>query len=49
LRIADPTVLKDTEEAEIEEPSSRKIIEKTIIYETRDLPGPVDRWIWKGS
>ncbi len=49
LRIGDPTVLKDAEEAEIEEPSSRKITEQTIIFETRDLPGPLDRWIWSGS
>jgi hypothetical protein len=49
LRIADPAVLKDAEEAEIEEPSPRKITEQTIIFETRDLPGPMERWIWSGS
>jgi len=49
LRIADPTVLKDAEEAEIKEPSARKTTEQTVIFETRDLPGPVERWIWSGS
>ena len=44
LRIEDPTVLKDGEEAEIEHPSSRKITEQAI-FETRDLPGPLRRWI----
>jgi len=49
LRIGDPTVLKDAEEVEIKEPSARKITEQTVIFETRDLPGPLKRWIWNGS
>jgi serine/threonine-protein kinase SRPK3 len=49
LRIDDPTVLKDAEEAEIEQPSPRKITEQTIIFETSDLPGPLRRWIGEAS
>ena len=45
LRIHDQTVLKDGEEAEIKRPSSRKFTEQTAIFETRDLPGPLRRWI----
>ncbi|KAJ3718143.1 kinase-like domain-containing protein [Lentinula raphanica] len=43
--IADPRVLKDSEEAEFKDPSARKISEDTVIFQTRDLPGPIDRWI----
>jgi serine/threonine-protein kinase SRPK3 len=42
-------VLKDAEEAEIEQPSSRNITEQTIIFETSDLPGPLRRWIGEAS
>jgi serine/threonine-protein kinase SRPK3 len=45
LHIHDETVLKDGEEAEIEHPSARKIIGETVVFETRDLPGPVRRWL----
>lgn len=45
LRIEDETVLKDGEEAEIKGPSSRKIIGQSVIFETRDLHGPLRRWL----
>jgi serine/threonine-protein kinase SRPK3 len=45
LRIEDQTVLKDGEEEEIKHPSSRKVTEEATIFETRDLPGPLRRWI----
>ena len=45
LRIEDETVLKDGEEAEIKGPSAKKITGKSVVFETRDLPGPLRRWI----
>ena len=45
LRIEDETVLKDGEEAEIKGPSAKKITGKSVVFETRDLPGPLHRWI----
>ena len=46
LRIEDETVLKDAEEAEIEDPSPRKITEEeSVVFEGRALPGPLRRWI----
>ena len=36
---------EDGEEAEIKGPSSRKIIGQSVIFETRDLPGPLRRWL----
>ncbi|KAJ3739984.1 putative CDK4/6 [Lentinula detonsa] len=47
--IGDSTVLKDGEEAELKQPSSRKIFGDTVIFETRDLPGPIERWVQKRS
>ena len=49
LRIKDLTVLKEAEEAEIEQPSPRKLTEQTIIFEARDSSWSVDRWIGSGS
>jgi len=49
LRIADPTVLKEAEEVEINQPSSRKITEQTIVVETSDHQWPLERWIGSGS
>jgi len=49
LRIADPTVLKEAEEVEINQPSPRKITEQTIIVETSDHQWPLERWIGCGS
>lgn len=45
LRINDEIVLKDGEEAEIASPSSRKITEQSVVFETRDHPGSLRRWI----
>ena len=45
LRIEDETFLKDCEEAKIESFSARKIIGKSAVFETRDFPGPLRRWI----
>jgi serine/threonine-protein kinase SRPK3 len=45
LRIDDETVLKDGEEAEIQGPSARKITGESVVFETRDFPGTVRRWI----
>jgi serine/threonine protein kinase len=45
LRIEDEIILKDAEEAEIKGPSSRKITGQSVVFETRDLPGPLRRWI----
>ncbi|KXN88038.1 SRSF protein kinase 3 [Leucoagaricus sp. SymC.cos] len=41
LQIEDPTVLEEAEEGEMKEPSARKITEETVVFETRNLPGPV--------
>ncbi len=49
LRIEDPTVLRDAEDDEFKEPSSRKITGLTTIFETRDLLGPLRRWIGERS
>ncbi|KAJ3772497.1 putative CDK4/6 [Lentinula raphanica] len=43
--IADPQILEDCEKAEFKDPSARKITERTVIFKTRDLPGPIDRWL----
>jgi len=45
LRIQDQTVLRDAEEAEIKYPSASKVTEEATIFATRDLPGPLRRWI----
>ncbi|KAF8076835.1 putative CDK4/6 [Lyophyllum atratum] len=45
LRIEDQTVLKEGEEAEIETPSSRKIIGQTVVFESKDFPKTPRRWI----
>ncbi|KAG6902621.1 hypothetical protein C0995_014227 [Termitomyces sp. Mi166 len=49
LRIQDKTILKDAEEFEIKRPSSRKFTENTILFESRDVPGPLNRWIGRNS
>ncbi|KAF8166033.1 kinase-like domain-containing protein [Crassisporium funariophilum] len=49
LRIQDEIVLKDGEEAEIESPSSRKITGQSVVFETRDHPGSLRRWIGNKS
>ena len=41
LRIEDETFLKDRDEAEIESPGARKIIGKSVVFETMDFPGPL--------
>ena len=41
LHIEDETVLIDGEEAEIKDPSARKITEKSVTFETRDLRGRI--------
>ncbi|KDR66909.1 hypothetical protein GALMADRAFT_106079 [Galerina marginata CBS 339.88] len=49
LRIQDEIVLKDGEEAEIECPSSRKITAQSVVFETRDHPGSLRRWMGSKS
>jgi serine/threonine-protein kinase SRPK3 len=46
LRIEDETVLK---EAEIEGPSARKSTGQSVVFETKVLPGPLNRWIGRKS
>ncbi|KAG6887367.1 hypothetical protein C0992_012606 [Termitomyces sp. T32_za158] len=43
LRIGDDSVLKDTEEDEIEHASRRKVTEQTTVFESRAFVGPVGR------
>ncbi|KAF8891451.1 kinase-like domain-containing protein [Gymnopilus junonius] len=53
LRIQDKIVLKEGEEAEMEHPSARKFIGEgqgqSVVFETREHPGPLPRWIGEKS
>ncbi|KAF8891448.1 kinase-like domain-containing protein [Gymnopilus junonius] len=53
LHIQDKIVLKEGEEAEMEHPSARKFIGEgqgqSVVFETREHPGPLRRWIGEKS
>ncbi|KAG6894571.1 hypothetical protein C0992_005552 [Termitomyces sp. T32_za158] len=45
LRIHDETLLEMSEEDEMKNPSRRKVSERTTVFEAKDYPGPLSRWV----
>ncbi|KAG6834735.1 hypothetical protein H0H93_007754, partial [Arthromyces matolae] len=45
MTLLDKSIYKEGEEEELNDPSARKILEDSIIFETRELPGSMRRWV----